>query len=121
MSEIIPLAIIKKTELYEDEDIKGNFEKIVLYGSIWFQQSIQKLHNNKKYCSLQIVKCKGFNSKWTWTFESLEHQKTFLCKTWSIMVEKSDYIYAFNMIDSEQACESEVQTFEDFVNTIKIS
>lgn len=107
-------------EFYEDDNIQGDFEKIVgmvAYGSGRLFKDYETIKNITPYT---LSDCRGFDSEWTWTFESVEHKKSYKCKTWSIMVEKGDYIYSFNMIDSEQADEIEERTFRQFVESIKI-
>ncbi len=108
-------------ELYEDDYIKGDFEKIVgmiAYGSEKIFKDYKTVRNISPY---NLSECNGFDSEWTWTFNSQEHNKSWLCKTWSIIIEKGDYIYSFNMIDSEQAGEIEERIFKEFVRTIKIA
>jgi hypothetical protein len=108
-------------ELYEDEYIQGDFEKIVgmiAYGSGKLFKDYTTIRNISPY---KLSECNGFDSEWTWTFESIEHKKNWLCKTWSIIIEKGDYIYSFNMIDSEQAGETEEENFKEFIKTIKIA
>ncbi len=107
-------------DLYEDEYIQGDLEKIVgmvAYGSSRIFKDYTTIRNISPY---NLSGCNGYDSEWTWTFESIEHKKNWHCKTWSIMVEKGDYIYSFNMIDSAQAGEIEDQNFKNFVETIKI-
>ncbi len=107
-------------ELYDDEYIQGDFEKIVgmiAYGSARLFKDYKTVRNISPY---NLSQCNGFDSEWTWTFESIEHQKSYACKTWTIIVEKGDYIFSFNMIDSEQAGEIEERTFQGFAGSIKI-
>lgn len=107
-------------ELYEDDYIQGDFEKIVgmiAYGSQRLFKDYKTVRNNTPYI---LSECNGFDSEWTWTFESIELRKSYICKTWTIIIEKGDYIYSFNMIDSQQAGEVEELTFRNFVETIKI-
>lgn len=107
-------------ELYEDDYIQGDFEKIVgmvAYGAGRLFNDYETIRNITPY---NLSGCNGFDSEWSWTFESSEHAKSYSCKTWSIIIEKGDYIYSFNMIDSEQAGEVEEQTFKRFVDSIKI-
>jgi len=107
-------------KLYEDDYIQGDFEKIVgmvAYGSGRLFKDYETIRSITPY---NLSDCLGFDSEWTWTFESSEHKKRYTCKTWSIMIEKGDYIYSFNMIDSEQAGEVEEKTFKRFVDSIKI-
>ena len=108
-------------ELYEDEYINGDFEKIVgmiAYGSERLFKDYTTIRNISPY---HLSKCNGFDSEWTWTFESIENKKSWHCKTWSIVIEKGDYIYSFNMIDSEEAGEVEEKNFKEFVRRIKIA
>jgi len=107
-------------EMYEDEDINGDFESIagmIVYGS---SRLFKDYRTIRELESFELSKCNGFDSLWTFTFESLEYKKAWECQTWSIMVEKGDYIYAFNMIDSAEAGEVEEKTFKEFVESIKI-
>ena len=108
-------------EFYEDDYINGDFEKIVgmiAYGSGKLFKDYTTIRNISPY---QLSECNGFDSEWAWTFESIEHKKSWRCKTWSIIIEKGNYIYSFNMIDSEEAGEVEEKNFIDFVKTIKIA
>ena len=108
-------------ELYDDEYIRGDFEKIVgmiAYGSQRLFKDYTTIKNISPY---RLSECNGFESEWAWTFESIEHKKSWHCKTWTIIIEKGDYIYSFNMIDSEQAGEIEEKNFKKFVKTIKIA
>lgn len=108
-------------ELYEDEEINGDFEKIVgmiAYGAARLYKDYTTIRNIRPY---QLSECNGFDSEWTWTFGSIEHKKSWNCKTWSILIENGDYIYSFNMIDSEVAGEVEEKNFIDFVRSIKIA
>ena len=114
----------KKDVLDEDDEdydeYVDDFEKIVGmvdYGTSKLFKDYKSIKNITPY---SLSNCNGFESIWTWTFESIEHQKSYLCKTWSILIEKGDYFYSFNMIDSQEANEIETAVFETFVKSIKV-
>ena len=107
-------------ELYEDEDINGDFEKIVGMIAFGSERLFKDYKTTKNITPYVLSDCSGFESVWTCTFESSEHQKSWHCQTWTIIIEKGDYIYSFNMIDSEQAGEIEEKIFKEFVSAIKI-
>jgi len=108
-------------DIYEDEEINGDFEKIVdmiVFGSARLIKDYATTRSIRPY---QLSECNGFDSEWTWTFESIEHKKSWHCKTWSIIIENGDYIYSFNLIESEQAGKIERQNFQEFVSSIRIA
>ena len=108
-------------EFCEDEDIEADFEEIVRMIDDNSGRIFKDYVTTRPITPYQLSECNGFDSEWTWTFESIEHKKSWCCKTWSIIIEKGDYIYSFNMIDSEEAGEVEKTNFKEFVNTIRIA
>ena len=108
-------------EFYEDEDIDADFEELVRMIDYGSGRIFKNYITNRSITPYLLSECNGFDSEWTFTFESIEHKKSWRCKTWTIIIEKGDYIYSFNMIDSEEAGEVEEANFREFVNTIKIA
>lgn len=99
--------------LYDFEDIAG----MISYAS---SRILKDYTIKKDITPYPVSNCNAYESKWDWTFESIEHKKKWKCSTWTILVEKGDYIYSFNMTDSEEASELAGDTFRAFVDTIKI-
>ena len=108
-------------ELYEDRNVNGDFEEIVGMIAFGSKKLFKDYTTIKAISPYELSECNGFESEWTFTFESIEHKRSWECKTWSIIIEKGEYIYSFNMIDSEQAVEIEKQNFQEFVKSIRIA
>lgn len=108
-------------ELYEDGNVNGDFEEIVGMIAFGSKKLFKDYTTIKAISPYELSECNGFESEWTFTFESIEHKRSWECKTWSIIIEKGEYIYSFNMIDSEQAVEIEKQNFQEFVKSIRIA
>ena len=123
-SPAITVFISNKNDILEfckDEDIEADFEEIVRMVDDGSERIFKDYTTLRESTPYNLSETKGFDSEWTWTFESIEHKKSFRCKTWTIIVEKGDFIYSFNMIDSEEAGEVEEKNFKEFVKTIRIA
>jgi hypothetical protein len=122
-SPAITIFINHKSEVLDEEDDEDgitDFEQIVgmiVYGSSMIFKDYEQVRYQTPYT---LSSCRAYDGEWTFTFESIEHQKAYHCRAWSIIVEKNDLIYSFNMIDSDEAGENEQDTFRKFVETIKI-
>ena len=121
-SPAISVFITHKKEIQEifEEDENQDLESLVYVTDMATQRIVKDYKSVKEIQPFELSKCDGFDSLWTWTFESIKHKKSLTCQTWSIMIEKGDYLYSFNMIDSKQVGENEIETFKEFVSTIKI-
>ena len=84
-SPAITVFINHKSEiidLYEDEYINGDFEKIVDMIAFGSEKLFKDYTTIKNISPYELSKCNGFDSEWTWRFESIEHKKSWQCMTW---------------------------------------
>jgi hypothetical protein len=121
-SPSITIFIDDKAEINRtiNKDTKQNFEYLVNRMAYRSSKIFKDYHTIREIRPFELSNCNSFDYLWSWTFESNKYKKAWTCKTWSVMVEKGNFLYAFNMTDSEEAGEVDLEAFTSFVQSIKI-